>query len=165
MNADKLQKAFKFTDADLKANREGYMTKAQRHELSRYRANLPLFAVLVSIAPFVFLIIDFSISGAITIGIMTVFIVSICVAFFVAYLLLWQWRNTKKDLKKGDVVTFRGQLDQQETTIAIIDVEGNHFEIFDIPLEAVEGFEKGATYSVYYAPATRQILSVEKLNT
>jgi hypothetical protein len=164
MSADKLQKVLKFTDADLKANRDGYMSKAQRKKLSRYRAGLLFFGIGALITPFAVLGMSLAINDFdMSIGILALFIVTLCLAFFAAYLLFWQWHNSKKDLKKGDIVAVRGKLRQQEMIIAIVDVENNHFETFDIPLEAIEDFETGASYSVYYAPATRQILSVEKL--
>src|SRR5688572_22883216 len=148
MSADKLQKALKFTDADLKANRDGYMSKAQRRNLSRYRASLLFFGVGALIAPFTVLVMSLAINDfAMSSGILALFIVTLCLAFFAAYLLFWQWRNSKKDLKKGDVVAVQGKLEQQEMIIGILDVENNHFETFDIPLEAIEDFERGATYS------------------
>jgi hypothetical protein len=161
----KLMASLRFSETELQANRDAYMTKQQRGTFRVERnvlrwvqvasaATIPLF-VLLFIQNITVQIMSFCLAAELTI----VGLVVVYGAF--------QSRRVDGDLYKGDVAEVEGQVE--------IEVRGSQMgfayrlyledEVFDVPFKTAAAFNQREWYRLYYAPFSRRILSVEWLGS
>jgi hypothetical protein len=161
-----------FAEADLEANRDGYITKRQRtwlHSIQRQRVILIVLAIVTESVLIVVVTSGQSLSSCAQCSnpILALTIFMVAIAVFIVYFWL-EWRKTKKDLYKGDVAVAEGIAHYRRT----VTVGGRHsmyrtlfinqtpFRILRWKLPA---FEYGELYRVHYAPRSNIILSAEWL--
>lgn len=160
----------RFTEEDLQANREGYLTKSQRSKLNRDRTSWKIFTALaLGAIPFgtVMAILDGirrHDTVASRIGIIgLICIVCSCIAVYV-------WLDIKRldrDLHKGDVQVVEGRVQVGErlfrrrgTPRYYVSLQGISWNVGYIVSSA---FKNGDPYAIYYAPHSKTILSAEWL--
>jgi hypothetical protein len=167
----RLMNAIGFTQADLQANREGYMSKPQRATLSSRRKdwlNGITIAVIAAAAFSTFFLTQgvlagdwFSSERVLTIGI---FCVIAGVVWFIGWL---HWNRLDADLDKGTVFNIEGTvilaIHEKEKPPSISYFALIQGEYFQIDKPVYDAFISGDPYIIYYAPYTKTILSVDWL--
>jgi len=165
-----LMNRLKFSEDDLRANQEGYMTKRQRKRLNaiqRQRAILIILAILTEVVLAVVMTSGQDLTSCTqcsnpTLG-LTILMVAVLV--FIAY--FWfERRKTKQDLYKGEVAVVEGEARYRRAIgsggrramYRSLFINQNKFRVLRWALSA---FEHGDTYRVYYTPRSKIILSAE----
>lgn len=157
-----LQKALDFTDKDLQANRDGYMSKRQRKVLLRRFWKYIRYILISSVGFLVFCIVCIFVfdNGIVRAGVFIFGILPILIAVGLGF--VWansQFRAIQADLRKGNVETISGQASKRSVYVMVI--ESIRFEMHE---DIGVLFQDGAGYVVHYAPHSKRILSAEKLN-
>jgi len=171
----RLMSNFDFTHTDLDANRHGYMSKGQRFKL-RWKSRLgvaiyTLIALLFGgLACYLFLSIWLTGSSngqLVTVG-LTCLAVYLTVIAFGSTLRAWQVR---RDLRKGLVSSVIGQIVQ-----AFVPGRSrlNGFATerilycppisLELPFGAVNAFQEGKVYRIYFAPYSKVVLSIDGIS-
>ena len=162
--------ALRFTEEDLEANRDGYLTKEQRSKLNRDRRSWKIFLVLaLAAAPFgtIMAIVD-GIRIHDTFSSRVGIIGLLWIVVFGAIVYLWfKKKALDRDLLKGDVVVVEGTvqtgrrfLRQRGSPPYFLNVEGISW---NVDTYIVFGFANGDPYAIYYAPHSKTMLSAEWL--
>jgi hypothetical protein len=165
-----LMLALNFTEEDLTANREGYLTKKQRSELNKYRLlwitcfALTFAALSCGVWWAILDGVRRSDSVASRIGIVSLlWIIASGVAIFTWY----KKRKFDHDLRQGEVQVAKGNVQvgvrlirPKGTPLHYLNIEGVSWAIDD-PL--FSSFKNGDPYAIYYAPHSKTILSAEWL--
>jgi len=162
--------ALNFTEEDLAAKREGYLTKKQRSELNGVRQSWKIFfALAIAAIPFGtgWAIVDgirIHDSVASRLGIVgLIWTVSLGIAIYVEF----KKNKPDLDLHKGDVVVVEGPAQvgrrifaQRGSPPYYVTVQGVTWPIRGMVFSA---FKNGDPYAIYYAPHSKTILSAEWL--
>jgi hypothetical protein len=163
-----LMAAIGFTEEDLQANREGYLTKKQRRELNDDRTLWKIFFAL-TIPTFLigtlWVILDgiyfkYTIINRIEMmSLLWVFVLGI--GFYI-------WRKIKKynlDLHKGDVQAVQGIVQLGEGGNSGVRRYYCYIQgiSWSINLFTHASFKAGDPYAIYYAPHSKTLLSTEWL--
>lgn len=171
---DDLMKALKFTDADLKANREGHMTNPQRQRLRRQQMwqALGMWTLAGFMAFTVILIGSFSTfktDRMMNIGVM------LPVAMFIGLVMLFVWMafqyqaKTKADLHKGLVQHITGSMYRRTYVVYTGKTFVRYYElhlggeVFKVSCRVYNAFIDGGGYDLFYAPNTKALLSADPL--
>jgi hypothetical protein len=173
---EKLAKALKFTEEDLIANRDGYMTKPQRVTLRKsfswWRAGLWLVGSSACLSISVWAQIQLFLNAAkqdITYPFSSPLLFSVYCLPFIAFIGIWVifayfgGRNARADLRKGEVAMVEGivTIQRRNTSRPKLCVDNGWW--FLIPYKASSTVVEGKYYTIYYAPHTMQILSAEPM--
>jgi hypothetical protein len=172
-----LMAALKFTDADLKANREGHLTQAQRSHLRRNQAWQALFTWgMAAFLAFTIFMVSRSVSDAFSkssnpSNIALVFpplIFAGLMAMFVWMAFKYQ-TQTKADLHKGYVSSLSGMVQRKtyvvytgKSSYPVYELHLNG-EVFRVSHKVYQTFVDERDYDIFYAPNTRTLLSAECL--
>lgn len=163
-----LMQAIGFTEEDLDANREGYMSKRQRVILGSNRTfwnTLTTFAAILAI-PLAFLFSFCSFisapSSSFKLGNMALFCLLIA---GIIYFMKRKWARVIDDLRTGDVSAIEGRVkldfaDRGNWSLYSLAISG---EIFNVKKSVFLAFKNGDPYRIYYAPHSKTILSAEWL--
>lgn len=164
-----LMEAIGFTEEDLEANRQGYLTKKQCVHLNKERSKWLTYSLVAAGVGFYFIVrillddIPFYVTvpnKVPIIGIILVFAGTTATHFF------WKSRRFGTDLRNGETNFTEGrvQLDVDNAgrrdmyyTLAIQDI------VFRVKKRAFLAFKNGDPYCIYYAPHSKTILSAEWL--
>lgn len=170
-----LMNALKFSDAELKANRAGYLTQAQRLAMQRRQRWQAVFTW--SMAAFIAFtmwlvgssVSDFFVRKMGNIGLILPLLI------FAALMVMFVWMafkfqsQTKADLYKGHVSSINGRV-QRHTYVVYtgktayrvyeLHVMG---EVFRVSGKVYNAFVDDGSYDIFYAPNTRTLLSAERL--
>jgi hypothetical protein len=164
-----LMDALGFDEADLDANRNGYMSKAQRFKLRRKQqerlANLKNGAIVVtagSVLAFAMVVIFRLNFGfcAFSIGLVDVML------GILGTVNLRRWRRLDTDLYKGDVSVASGRISldvQPEGEVQVKYLLRVQRLRFDISKDALLAFRNQEDYQVYYLPNSETVLSAEPM--
>jgi hypothetical protein len=174
-----LMHALGFTDADLKANREGYMTFEQRQHLAETQSMgswlYGVAAALIAGIGVIFALNVFMFSS--DNGREAIFAPSVCAGIIIAgftLVVLWipmhvlqqQTHLYRADLHKGLVQQIMGKVIRQ---VRLGELLGYDLvvaeERFSVSPYTYEQFTDGATYTLYYTPNSKTILSAELVST
>jgi hypothetical protein len=167
-HAEHLMWAIGFTEEDLEANQDRYITKRQRLILNRERTEWRLFcysAVVLSPIACAAAIVDGILIGdtiASRIGIIS--LICLLTAIFFTYCYL-KWQQYDADLSKGDVAVVEGHV----TLSWYQERNGTKYKIkmqsrtFIVSKSIFNTFKDGDFYAVYYSPHTKKLLSAEWL--
>jgi hypothetical protein len=158
-----------FTDEDLAANQDGYISDKQRLRLKRERRKWKFFIVVTLLAyPFGWMLIVFPETyRPATAGIGVWFGASVTI--FICWLFM---RDFDQDLAEGKTQVIRGaiKLGQQLFTIGgqgqqshyYLRIENMNWTMRKSPFLA---FADGDSYAIYYAPHSKTLLSAEWLGS
>jgi hypothetical protein len=160
--------AIGFTEQDLAANREGYMTKSQRALLDRerklWRSDMQIAMASLPIAVVLTIWDGYRIGDTLSsrIGILIFFTVIIGL-WYVDVRRRWRWFDG--DLYKGEVVFTDGKVGlrtyrQKNGRIYLVKVSKLQFSV---QKQAYHAFREGDPYRIYYAPRSKRLLSAEWL--
>ncbi len=162
--------ALRFTEEDLQANREGYLSKPQRAKLNRDRMSWKIFLAMAYIgAPFgtIWAIVDgvhrndtlTRRLGLIGMGWMVVF-------GAIIYLWIQKW-NLDRDLHKGDVAVAQGRLQLGKRILRprgsapyFLNLDGLFWYVDSY---IAFGLANNEPYAIYFALHSKTILSAEWL--
>ncbi|MBZ0293784.1 MAG: hypothetical protein K8L99_14550 [Anaerolineae bacterium] len=164
-----LMNALDFTPQELEANKEGYLTKRQRHRLSDERSFWRFFDRLIKAASPILIILA-ALDGiriGDTISSRAVIISLMCIITFTLLLYIGtRWRKLDKDLSKGDVTAVEGivKLTRFRKRNGMAYRIYIHQEYFDVPGHIYIAFEQGKSYALYFTPHSRTLISAEQLN-
>jgi hypothetical protein len=164
-----LMEALDFTDEDLAANREGYLTKRQLLRLSQRQNSWTMGVVLAAIGS-VFLC-AFAIMDGIRIGDTVSSRVGIIglIAILAGGFVLYTWTKGARfavDLRQGELEAVEGRV---ALDVISQGSSGNAYTVqiedrtFAINKPIFLAFKNGDPYRIYYAPHSRTILSAEWL--
>jgi hypothetical protein len=163
---EKLARVLNFTEEDLTANRQGYMTKKQRVKLRtmvrKRTIYQPLGVFWIYLAVIFFLIFSGAadtngrdMRGIVAVGFV---VASVAMGIYTYY----AWRRLHADLHKGDVAMEAGRIALE------VGMRGKNsltvqYTTFSINAETLLAFRNDAHYRIYYAPHTKLILSAESM--
>ena len=155
-----LQQALDFTDEDLQANREGYMTKRQRKNIDQIRTEMR-FVQFVGVGMGIIFLFGCAIwLDPVCFGLMAL---SIPLTIFAS---VSQSRRASRDLYKGMVLSIdeRIKLIKQREGLGYIRcyVQAGEGQ-FRISKRAYKSLQNRGFYRIYFAPNTSKILSIEAL--
>jgi hypothetical protein len=157
---EKLASALNFTEEELAANRDRYMTKAQRvrlrREFMRYRVGLALTVGAIWSLIWAWLWLNARDNQNMYLLINVVGVIPLVGNAFSS------WRSVKLDLLKGDVAMEAGHIGLQFIGRGISALTIQQV-IFSMSSEVLSAFRDGARYRIYYAPHTKHILSAEPM--
>src|SRR5258707_8100574 len=171
MDQIELSRALEFSSEDLKANRDGYMTKEQRKKLrnkGRRTAAMvgfyPGFALLLFIDQTILSRLNYSSELIHALANFSEFFIAAIVWIILARAIIYQ--HFKTDLYKGKAEYIGGRVHlfsenrgRRKFNYRLIISN----QIFAISEKISAAFDDGEFYGVYYAPKTKTILSAEKL--
>jgi hypothetical protein len=160
--------SFGFTEEDLEANRDGYLSPSQRVALRRVRRGWRDWSFLtVIVCAFASMI---AVLDGIRVGDplerRTSVIGLICVATAVVFTVCYQrWQQYQKDLWKGDVAVIIGnisvtQYEERFGTKCVVRVSRRTFTVDAL---AAQTLHNGERYAIYYSPHSGKLLSAELL--
>jgi hypothetical protein len=174
---ERLAGAFGFTEDDLAANRQGYLTPSQKKiiaETRRARGCGARLAYIIMAASFAFLVIAFVLSGGLEVSLsrdaLTAYAVaaSAFIGIFLAAMVYSRVRS--RDLRSGKISVTEGparrRTKEYKFGAAFYVKIGRHRFQFAYP-DQFYAFEEGTRYRVYYVknPPIDVILSAEALGT
>jgi hypothetical protein len=179
-NTPDLMHALSFTDADLKANREGYMTFEQRQKL---RTSQTTYSWFFGVGGIIFAIIGVMLVGSLFMpsvdkGTGGIAVISVCAVVFTAGIILgmaWlglrifqlQSQLYQADLHKGEVQQVTGvvvrQLQVGNKSVGYELLVGE--ERFRVSAYTYKQFTDGAAYTLYFTPNTKTLLAAELLES
>jgi hypothetical protein len=160
---EKLASALNFTEEELAANRDGYMTKEQRRRFrSEGRGNIAQLSVLAILCAFLALCFmmalpitefDYLIRNGL-------FVIFGLVIVFCVYNAFADWILRKADLRKGAVISIEGniQFRLNLNNVRELTIRG---ETLHFRQDALSAFQEGERYRLYMPPYTKQVLSAE----
>lgn len=167
-----LMKVIGFTEDDLDANRDGYMSKKQRGALSRERQQwLKFIAIIIggtSVLYTLFLLKSIIRGDQFPDNILIIAFICLAAALMSMYMGFKRSR-VNADLRKGDVYIAEGlislyiqkiQNGQLVFYIYHADIQQQRFKLEKTVYDA---FVNGEPYAIYYAPNSKTILSAEWL--
>jgi hypothetical protein len=170
-NQPSLEQALNFTPAELAANRQGHLSDGQRRLLRR-RSYYPvaaysLLAVIILAALFGFLggsnsPILFSQTGCL---VSSPFIL---VIIFFAILGIRKWKQFNTDVTIGRVAGVSGKISMDMYAagyglmVLNLKVQGKKF---NLTKPAMLALRNGESYTIYYAPTSKIVLSAEPADT
>lgn len=156
-----LMYAIGFTEEDLEANREGWLSERQRAELNRQRREMlvGIIALLV-VSLFVFLIGLFSYRDKNASAVIPVLVLTTGGAIYIAY----RWGNKDADFQGKRVEFVEGRVElrlgSNKSATCSIFIQNRAFLVSN---EVFLAFKNGDPYVIYYTPASKTILSAEWL--
>jgi hypothetical protein len=170
-----LMDALKFNDADLKANREGYLTNVQRSNLrwNQWRQALVTWGIAAFLG-FTLMMILRNLTGisdryGLNIGLfIPPLIFAAMMAGFVWLAFKYQ-SQTKADLHKGHVAGISGMVRRNSYMVytgkTAYRVYELHIagEVFRVSGKVYNAFVDEDSYDIFYAPNTRTLLSAERV--
>jgi hypothetical protein len=171
----RLAEALNFTEEDLIANCDGYMTKPQRVKLrksfSGWQAGLWLLTTFLCLAVSIPNLFMQSLKAMQQdfIYIVTTPMFFLYCAPFIVFVVIWGLlayfggRNARADLWKGEVAHIDGLVTIQGKSAAHPELHLDNGWWFIIPHKAIKVFVENHRYTIYYAPHTMQILSAEPM--
>jgi len=171
----KLLEAFGVSEADLEANQQGSITKAQhyhilRTRLERDRYDVPFFSGLfLGMMMLAFGILGFA--GIIVparssneLSTIAIFIVGIVVLCATAYYLWLVWRDFHADIQDDIVLALEGrvgfEIGEGKYPEHKVRLEGHEFAV---KRDVLMAMQNGQVYRLYYAPHSHVLLSAEPL--
>jgi len=169
---DKLASAFCFTEDDLAANRQGYLTPSQKKIIAETRR--ARLAYIIMAASFAFFVIAFVLSGGLEVSLsrdaLTAYAVaaSVFIGIFLAAMVYSRIRS--RDLRSGKISVTEGpahrRTKEYKFGAAFYVKIGRHRFQFAYP-EQFDAFDEGVRYRVYYVknPPIDAVLSVETPET
>jgi hypothetical protein len=167
-HAEHLKLAIGFTEEDLQANQDRYITKRQRLILNRERSGWRLFcysAVVLSPILCALALLDGLIAGdPVQSRISIISLICGLTAIFFTYCYL-KWQQYDSDLSKGDVAVVEGHVTLRQHQ----ERNGTRYEIrvqsrtFTVSISVFDAFRDGDLYAIYYSPHTKKLLSAEWL--
>lgn len=165
---DDVQQTLNFTDADLKANRAGQLSSAQRAKLHSKKRTTHLLFVLFLIT-FVTSILaerltaDVIASGAVAINPLFFTFFAVLFGLGLGYSVLRTF-SVRRDLRVGRVVGATGAIKlHMEGKRAKFGTVSIGKRVFAINRQTYNALEAGAVYILYYALHSEVLLSAEKL--
>lgn len=162
-----LQQALNFTDADLKANAEGFLSLTQRDQLQQGQKRSLRLLSGVGVVVLVMALLAFVTgnSGMIVFGVMALIsAIMLAVEFIVGYY------TYNHDLNSEHIETIQGVLSYVWRGDAAMGIETQPrgIRIGDVQFLLMEDqartFDEGQIYVLHYAPATHTLLSVEQVH-
>lgn len=163
---EKLARVLNFTEEDLVANRQGYMTKEQRVKLRKMVIKRGIYQPLGVFWIYTAVIFFLIFSGAAhaqgrdlrAISVVGFVVASVAMGIYTYY----AWRRLRDDLHKGDVAMEAGRIALE------VGMRGRNsltiqMTTFAINAETLLAFRNDARYRIYYAPHTKLILSAESM--
>lgn len=161
---NELQQVIGFTDADLKANAQGYLSAKQREYLaSRQKRSRKLLLGIVSVIMMMTLgAIIMGNLGMIALGIMALVL---AIMSLVEYVIGYQ--SYTRDLNAAEIETIQGVVHYvwRGDSIMGIETHPSGIRVGDIQFLLMEdqarAFVEGKIYALHFAPATHTLLSAE----
>jgi hypothetical protein len=163
MFEQKLARALKFTEEDLIANRDGYMTKAQRIRLRQRTMRNNIYPPLVAVGVLIVGgIVAVSSGRPIDNRDTTFLLIALMIGGLVGYA-YFQWHRLRVDLLKGDVVMQEGRIGLRVGTRGANSLMIRKMT-FPINAETLLAFHNDANYRIYFMPHSKRILSAEPIS-
>jgi hypothetical protein len=175
-NPADLMRALNFSEADLQANRDGYMTPAQRRRLARWQH--PIYLLGLLLLPSVVVVgwlmnlgLAFRHGSVTPVVLVTNFMVASLVAYgaipVAARALLRQhaqYQRIRIDLTNNQVLQITGILQMHRTPAS--DPESSYFvemggRTFKVSAHAYALLEDNTPYTLYFLPNTMRLLAAE----
>jgi hypothetical protein len=164
-----LMDAIGFTEEDLEANRNEYITKKQRMRLDRERNAWKSLRVLAMLACPIGIIIAIWDGIRIHDTVASRIGISGFIIVMTTGIATYTWlkmRGFSADLYKGEVSVISGQVKLRSE----FHRNGWHYSVKiqnvkfpNIPQSVFQAFEEGSYYNIYYAPHSKMIFSAERL--
>lgn len=171
---NRLMHALDFDNDDLRANRDGYMSKRQRARLSRRRRNIGLIFIAATVGAVVIFLPLMRVLMTRPQGLVAIVPILLIGVVVMVAIYLWFQRTVTAyaaDLHKGHVsaiegivetqrhMTFTGRMFTSTYSLYVND------EQFSIGMQVFVSLHpmRDEIYAVYYAPNSRTILSLEPL--
>ena len=151
-----LMDAIGFTEEDLEANRNEYITKKQRMRLDRERNSLKSLTILAILACLVGIVI------AIWVG-----IIGLIISIMATGNGIHTWLKMKDfsaDLYKGEVSVISGQVKIHSQWGRGLDysIKIQNVNFSNAPYTVFQAFEANKHYNIFYAPHSKMIFSAER---
>ncbi len=171
---NRLMHALDFDNDDLRANRDGYMSKRQRARLSRRRRNIGLIFITALVGAVVILLPLMRVLITRPQGLIAIVPILLIGGAATVALYLWFQRTVTAyaaDLHKGHVSAIEGIVETRRhmaftgrmfTTTYALYVNDEQFRIGMQVFVSLHPMHDEA-YAVYYAPNSRTILAIEPL--
>ncbi len=164
--------ALSFTEEELQANRDGYMTQGQRNTLQANMSPAPLvvglgFVVIIILINLASYVLIHAYDDNVRAGSFEIYFVIVVVTGTLVMLggmvkAARQRYLTRKDLRKGIVQAARGPVQLKiGRYVHLLVIDGLRFVVSEQVLLA---FHHDHPYCVFYAPHLKKILSAEELN-
>lgn len=161
---NELQQVINFTDADLKANAEGYLSTKQRTYLqSRQQRSFKLLMGIVAVIAVMAL-------GAIIIGnlgMIVLGVMALVLAIMSAVEYVVGYQSYSRDLNAPEIETIQGVVHHiwRGDSVMGVETRPSGIRIGDVQFLLMEdqarAFIEGDIYALHYAPATHTLLSAE----
>jgi hypothetical protein len=162
-----LMPELKFTDAELHANRQGYMLQPQRQRLEdilkervrRVPYVTAIFALVMLIGLYLFLSGD---------RYPTVFGGTLLVGLGVGNVAIFlDFRHLREDIRNNDVLMSEGAIQMQSFDMLLLSIDW--FQVnaltFELTAELKKTLKDAGNYRVYYSPKAKLLLSYEEVPT
>ncbi len=161
---NELQQVINFTDADLKANTDGYLSANQRDYLSsRQQRSRKLLIGITSVI--VMMAIGAILLGSLGMIVLGVMALVLGIMSLVEYVIGYQ--SYTRDLNAAEIETIQGVVHYiwRGDSIMGIETHPSGIRIGDIQFLLMEdqarAFVEGKIYALHFAPATHTLLSAE----
>ncbi|GAB5493921.1 MAG: hypothetical protein Phog2KO_41360 [Phototrophicaceae bacterium] len=163
---NELQQVINFTDADLKANAEGYLSTKQRAYLHSRQTRS--FKLLMGVAG----IVSLMAVGAIIIGslgMIVLGVMALVLAIMSAVEYVVGYQSYSRDLKAPEIETIQGVVHYiwRGDSVMGVETRPSGIRIGDIQFLLMEdqarAFVDGDIYALHFAPATHTLLSAEPI--
>jgi hypothetical protein len=158
--------AYQFTEAELAANRDGYMLPSQKQRLRESldrRVNLWMtFAVLMV---FTSICAIFQVASLHWLGVV-IGVGFLAAHLWIAVLAYVSYQRMRDDMRKNDILMTEGEirLSFKSPIFETIVLRINGLK-FDVPINFLSALRNNSYYCVYYTPSTNQLLSFEQIPT
>ena len=159
MYPSRLRDVFDFGEEELAANRNGQITEYQRRRLLRrllkkFAIGIPFFLIALLLTRFSAATTDFALNSILVLSVIV--ICGFLVVTFVQYLL---------DIQRGKASAIHGLVSLYATShyrsSAVNYKMRVHDMTFSLSRAEFQAFKNGEVYSIYYAPNSHCILSVD----
>jgi hypothetical protein len=158
----RLMSVLNFTEDDLIANRDGYMTKVQRQRLRKDEMDVGYGCLIagflyasVILCPVIWSVSKGRLDNWMLIALLLVALLCLVLAASFFY---WHRRNVIADLRKGNVLMVEGYVTIEHLKGYRMDIQ---IENVRFNITETIAFNEDSVYRIYYAPHTMRPLSAE----